>query len=325
MRRDREGMALLTVLLMTAVMAAVAVVMLDDVRFSVRRASNASATGQAQWYALGAETLALARIARLNQADATRTPTEPAWMGRPFEAPIEAGALRAEINDGQNCFNLNSVVLGQGDDLVARPEGAAQFLALGRAVGVPEGRMRLIVEGLTDWLDADSEALPNGGEDVAYAGLAEPYRTGGVLLAEPSELRAVRGVDADSYRRLRPWICALPSTEMSPINPNTLDPERALLLTALSGGRLGEAAARSVLASRPRGGWRDLADFWGQPGLARVADDAALREQTTLRTRYFDLRVDVDHAGARVVRTALLRVTPDGAVRPVIQRWTLPE
>ena len=35
--RDRRGMALLTVLLLVAVMAALCVVLLDDVRFSVRR------------------------------------------------------------------------------------------------------------------------------------------------------------------------------------------------------------------------------------------------------------------------------------------------
>ena len=57
--------------------------------------------------------------------------------------------------------------------------------------------MRAIADALTDWLDADTTALPLGAEDGAYAGLAQPYRTGGVMLAEVSELRAVKGVDAD--------------------------------------------------------------------------------------------------------------------------------
>ena len=72
-RREREGMALLTVLLLVAVMAALSVVMLDDIRFSVRRATNASAMDQARWYGLGAETLARSQVRRL-----MRRPTAPA-------------------------------------------------------------------------------------------------------------------------------------------------------------------------------------------------------------------------------------------------------
>ena len=64
-RRDREGMALLTVLLLVAVMSVVAVAILDDVRFSVRRATNVETQSQAQWYAAGAETLARGQIDRL--------------------------------------------------------------------------------------------------------------------------------------------------------------------------------------------------------------------------------------------------------------------
>ena len=60
--RHREGMALLTVLLLVAVMSVVAVAVLDDVRFSVRRATNAEGQAQAQMYADGAELLALRQI-----------------------------------------------------------------------------------------------------------------------------------------------------------------------------------------------------------------------------------------------------------------------
>ena len=45
---NREGMALLTVLLLVAVMSVVAVAVLDDVRFSVRRATNVETQTQAQ-------------------------------------------------------------------------------------------------------------------------------------------------------------------------------------------------------------------------------------------------------------------------------------
>ena len=318
----REGMALLTVLLLVAVMSVVAVAVLDDVRFSVRRATNAETQAQAQWYANGAEALARRQVARLLAANPARTPLEPDWNGRRLSFPIDGGTIEAVVTDGQACFNLNSLVEGFGEDLLARPQGAAQFLALGRAVGAPDSRMRAVADALTDWLDADTTPLPLGAEDGAYAGLARPYRTGGVLLAEVSELRAIKGVDADLYRRLRPHVCALPTSRLTTLNVNTLTPEQAPLLMMLTDNALGAAAARDLIARRPAAGWRDADAFWAEPALAALAPSDDVRAQATVLTRYFNLRVDVAYGGGRAVRTALLFAQPDGSVRTVIQRWT---
>ena len=321
-RTDREGMALLTVLLLVAVMSVVAVALLDDVRFSVRRATNAETGGQAQWLASGAELLARNRIKRLMQISPTRTPLQPEWNGRRMDFPVDNGTISATVTDGQACFNLNSVVLGVGEDLVARPSGAAQFRALGRAVGVPDSRMRAIADALTDWLDADNQALPLGAEDGAYAGLSTPYRTAGVMLAEVSELRAVKGVDADAYRRLRPYLCALPTSQLSPLNVNTLTPAQAPLLAMLTGGVVSPERGRALIARRPPDGWGSGDAFWSQSELSGFTPDEETRAQAVVLTRFFHLRVDVDYAGARAVRTALIEARPDGAVRTVIQRWT---
>ncbi len=321
-RTDRQGMALLTVLLLVAVMSVVAVAILDDVRFSVRRTANVEFQSQAQWYAAGAENLARGQIARLVAAGPARTPLEPAWNGRLMSFPIDGGTLSATVTDGQACFNLNSLALGFGEDLTARPLGAVQFRALGRAVGAPDSRMQAIADALTDWLDADTVPMPLGAEDGAYAGLAKPYRTGGVMLAEVSELRAIKGMDAETYRRLRPWVCALPTSRLSPLNVNTLAPEQAPLLTMLTNGALEPEQARAVIAARPRDGWPDVAAFWSQSALASVSVDPEARDQITVLTRFFDLRVDVELGGSQAVRTVLLEAGPDGRVRTVIQRWT---
>jgi general secretion pathway protein K len=288
----------------------------------VRRATNVETLSQAKWYAAGAETLAHSQIKRLLAASPTRTPLDPEWNGRTLSFPVDGGTITATVTDGQACFNLNSLALGFGEDLVARPLGAAQFRALGRAVGAPDSRMQAIADALTDWLDADSSPLPLGAEDGAYAGLAKPYRTGGVMLAEVSELRAVKGVDAATYDRLRPYVCALPTSRLSPLNVNTLTPGQAPLLTMLTGGLLPPQRARAVIAARPRDGWPDAAAFWAQPAVAALPVDPEARDQITVLTRFFDLRVDVELGGSHAVRTALLEAGSDGRVRTVIQRWT---
>lgn len=324
-RARREGMALLTVLLLVAVMSVIAVAVLDDVRFSVRRAANAETGSQARWYAAGAELLARRQVTRLLQADPVRTPLDPQWNGRILSFPIEAGTLSAVVRDGQACFNLNSVVDGVGEDLIANPDQAARLVALGQAVGVPESRMRPVAAALVDWLDADAATGPLGAEDGAYAGLAVPYRTGGVMLAEVSELRAVRGVDADLYRRLRPLVCALPTTRPSVLNVNTLTVDQAPLLEMLGEGRISPAMARAAILARPRDGWTDATAFWRQSALSGVTPSSAAVEQVGVLTRFFNLRVDVDYGGIHAVRTALLYARPSGEVVTVIQRWTLDE
>jgi general secretion pathway protein K len=317
----REGMALLTVLLLVAVMALVATAVLDDVRFSVRRAINNETGGQAQWYADGAETLARRRIARLTALNPDRTPLQPEWNGRSITLPLDDGRVTATVRDGQACFNLNSVVTWTGDRFTVRPVGEAQLLSLGRAIGVDALTMRTITDSLIDWIDSDTLARPLGAEDSAYAGRAEPYRTGGTLLAEVSELRTVRGVGGDNYARLRPYLCALP-TDRSPINVNTLTAADAPLVVMLTGGALGLADARAVIDRRPEGGWPDPAAFWRQPALTRLQVPLEAREQVVVRTDYFDVRIDVDHGGTHAVRTALIESRPGGTARTVIRRWT---
>lgn len=323
MNRAREGMALLTVLLMVAVMAAIAAAVLDDVRFSLRRATNADQMGQAQWYAVGAEALARKRIEALSRRTPGRTPVQPDWNGQELAFPTdEGGAVTASIRDGQACFNLNGVVQGAPGAWTARPRGAAQLVALGRAVGLDEGRMKAVADALTDWIDSDAVALPRGAEDPAYAALPRPYRTSGDLLTEVSELRAVSGVDAEIYARLRPFLCALPEAVASPINPNGLLPEDAPLLVMLVEGRVTPAQARAAIAARPTEGWTDLASFWNQPALTTARPASDVYDQLTLSTRFFDLSVEVRHGDAVAVRTSLLQVMPDATVRTVVHRWT---
>src|SRR3546814_7765026 len=44
----------------------------------------------------------------------------------------------------------------------------------------------------------------------------------------------MRGVTPSIYATLRPWICALPTSDLSPINVNTLRPDQAPLIAMLA-------------------------------------------------------------------------------------------
>src|SRR3546814_3410516 len=96
----------------------------------------------------------------------------------------------------------------------------------------------LPIDSLVDWIDSDQAPGPAGAEDASYLVRDPAYRTGGALLAEVTELRAISGFDDAIYRRLRPYVCALPSAALSPINLNALDEDDAALLAMLTDGEL---------------------------------------------------------------------------------------
>lgn len=303
-RANQRGVALLTVLLLVAVMSVLVMGMLDDIRFGLRRASNAQSMAQAQWYARGAESLAMAQIDRLSTHAAAQAGLADLEQ-RPLVFPIEHGLIRARLSDSTACFNLNSVVEGTGELWQRRESGSRQFAALLRALDVPQVQADGLVDSLVDWIDFDQAPGLAGAEDASYQVRSPAYRTGGELLAEVTELRAISGFDDAIYRRLRPHVCALPTAELSPINLNALGEDDAVLLTMLTDGELAPEAALRLLRARPDGGWSELPAFWAQPALAGITPSESVRGQVRLRSRYFALQAEVEYAGAQAVTSAL--------------------
>jgi general secretion pathway protein K len=309
-KSTEEGAALLSVLLLVAIMAVLCAATLEKLKISTKLATNGAAIDQARSYGMAAETIALYRIGDLLQRDSTKTTLQGNWAGQPTEFPIDKGIATAQLDDGGNCFNLNSVVIddGQGGTIV-RPEGVAQFERLMLLLEVPSNEARGIALATADWIDSDGIPQPGGAEDAAYANVPTPYRTANTLMIDPSELRAVAGVRAPVYAALRPFLCALPVTDLSPINVNTLGPKQAVLLAMLASG-IDVARAQRVIDDRPMIGWENTARFWGQPALAGAPVEA--QAQTVMKTRWFNLKVMIELAGAEFEQHALI----DAALKP---------
>jgi len=265
---ERErGAALLTVLLLVAVMAVIAAVMLERLGLAAKLAGNGQAMSQARLYATSAESIAAGRIKAMIEASPGRTVDGKGLLGRDFTLPLARGVVTVRVDDGGNCFNLNSLVEGQEGSFAARPQGIAQFRSLMISLQVDPASAARIADGTADWIDSDDRPGPAGTEDVTYDALPVPYRTAGRLIGDVSEIRAVRGMTAEVYARLRPWLCALPEARLSPFNINTLRPDQARLLTAALPSLTLERA-RALLVGRPAAGWGDAAAFGGGGQLA---------------------------------------------------------
>lgn len=323
-RPSERGAALLTVLMLVAIMAVISAGALEKLRLATRLAQNTNAVDQARAFGLAAETIAVARINTLVEADAARTTLAGGWNGRETRLPVPSGLASITVRDGGNCFNLNSVVEGEAPgNLAPRPFGIQQFVELAAAVGVNRDEARLVAGALADWIDSDGIPAPGGAEDAVYADRPVPYRTANTLLADPSELRAIAGVTPELYARLRPWICALPTPDLSPINVNTLSVEQAPLFVMLLPSQLDLPRARQLLAERPARGYESLFDFWRIPALDALTPSQEALGQTSLRTRWFELAVKVQLGDAELEERALIdaRITPAKLVQ---RQWGEP-
>ena len=308
---DRErGAALLTVLLLVAIVAVIAAGALEKLRLSTRIAGNAGTTEQMRAFAGAAEALALARVGALAGMNASRTTLAGGWSGRPFALPLPDGGLAtARVRDGGNCFNLNGLVTAAAPGVYASaPLQRLTFAQLMRLTGVPPQVADQIAGAAADWIDTDQDMQANGAEDTTYLGRDPGYRTGGTLMADPSELRVLNGVTPEVYAALRPWVCALPIASPAPINVNTLLPEQAPLLAMLLPDTLPVETARRALLARPAQGYANTTAFWTQPALSSLTSgDAA--GATAVKTSWFDLSIEVRVGAVTLEEHALIDAT----------------
>ncbi|WP_294174037.1 type II secretion system minor pseudopilin GspK [uncultured Sphingomonas sp.] len=302
---SERGAALLTVLLLVAVMATVAATALDRIAIATRLTGNAATVAQGhQWLAM-AEQLTATRMEDLLAADRGKT-VAGSWLGTPRTIALpDGGRIRARVRDAGNCFNLNGLVTrAQDGSLVANQLVVAQFTGLMGQLGIDSGRAAGIAQAAADWIDSDFMPQPQGAEDSAYAGGGR--QAANAAMADVSELRAVVGVTNEAYVALRPWICALPVHEPSSLNVNTLLPEQALLLAMLAPQQIGVAQARAQLAGRPVEGFSSTVDFWKSGAFADLTVPPEAASQVKLRSAWFLLEAEVGGRGLQLGQTSLI-------------------
>jgi general secretion pathway protein K len=141
------------------------------------------------------------------------------------------------------------------------------------------------------------------------------------LFADPGEVRVLAGMTPDIYARIRPWICALPVNDLSPININTLGVDQAPLLAMLAPGQIGLDRARQVLGQRPSGGWNNQVEFWRIEAMSELNVPLDVQIQPQLKTSWFTLDVRIRLMGNEYRENVLVdaRLQPS---RIVQRRWT---
>ncbi|MGJ3232705.1 MAG: type II secretion system minor pseudopilin GspK [Oceanicaulis sp.] len=314
MNRDERGTALIAALLIVALMAAVAVQLTDLTRFAVFRTAQVDARAEARWYARGAREFAESVLVRSELQEREVTRPTALWRQGPHVFPIERGRIAGTIRDGNNCFNINALAHNE-DDPSARERASAMFDSLTGRIGLPPGAAQRLKAQMIDWIDADTRPEPGGAEDDAYARFNPPYRAANQRFHELEELLALPEMTPALYRALSPWLCVRPEPRQPAINVNTLTLDEAPLLSAALGGRLSAPDAEALLFRRPPQGYDALEDVWADPLLARLQLEAPWREALTVRTRWYEMEVEVRVDEARFTLSQLAELDEGGRIR----------
>ena len=215
-----KGIALITVLLITAVITIIVATMATQQSVDIRRTMNVMDRNQAYLFTLGAEDWAR----RVLEEDAKQGSVDHRLENWAISLPpidVEGGTVSGFILDQNGCFNLNNLVkdgVGSGED-IARFKRLLSTLQLN-----PE-----IADAVVDWIDTDSQiTFPGGAESDHYARLEPPYAIANRSMISSSELTAVQGMNPETMDKLLPYVCALP--KRTKININTATPEVLMTL-----------------------------------------------------------------------------------------------
>ncbi|WP_417776668.1 type II secretion system minor pseudopilin GspK [Stutzerimonas xanthomarina] len=309
--KAQRGVALITVLLVVAIVTVICAGMIARQQLSIRGTGNQLQARQAWHFALGGEALAqtlLRRDLQLSGQGTGRPAVDhllEAWaLPQPaYDLDEGQGQVQVRIEDLAGRFNLNSLVQEQQPNAAA----LAQFRRLLLRLQITEP----YAERLVDWIDSDQQPSGEfGAEDNAYLLLDPPYRTAGRRLEDLSELRLLLGMRDEDFQRLAPYVSVLPAD--TPLNINTAS---AVVLSSLADS-LSPSAAESLVKARQATPFRDTATFMAQPALSGVQLQGT---NIAVTSQFFQAISEVRLADRRLALVSRLRREENGDVR-VLQR-----
>lgn len=257
--RRQRGVALITAILIVALATVLAVHIGYQAFLDQRRTMTTFSLDQAQQIAIGAE----AWVADILQKDARQSATTDdyteEWAMRLPPLPVDGGEVMGQVDDMQGRFNLNNLVKWDqaANALVTDPAAVARFARLLEMLEIEDKWAGLIA----DWIDADIDPqFPDGAEDSMYTGLTPPYRTANMPITRTSELLAIADFGLERYRKLEPYVAALPVG--TAINLCTASPQVLDALTAKQ--RQYTLAVQSTAQTRQQRCFPTIADLQAQ-------------------------------------------------------------
>ena len=271
------GVALITAILIAALVSVVAVAMATRQTLDIRRTGNMLEVDQAYMYALGMEELAAQVLARDKKDTGDVDSLLEDWAIPLPPTVVEGGSVAGSVEDMQGRFNLNNLVDGSNK---VDPVQVKAFQAVLAQVSTANEEIQIspfMANRVADWIDADLNSSADGAEDLEYLNADIPYRTANQFMASPSELGAMLDMSPEDMNVLLPLVSTLPIP--TTLNVNTASETVLLSLhkdmtTSIAGG---------LVELRKENAFENKADFE-----KKLLDDYKI----TVDNKLFDIKSD---------------------------------
>ena len=293
-RHRQSGIAAITAVLIVAVAASAAAVMLSQQSATLDQARLIASRAQADQYALAGLDWARGVLLQDLQSAGSVDSLDEGWAQPIVGLPVERAMVAGAIADEQGKFNLNNLVNAAGQKSAA---DVAVFQRLLASLGLaPE-----LADAALDWIDADDDVSgPAGAEDAYYLAQPRPYRAANAPMAQVEELYRVRGFDAATVAKLKPYVAALERGTL--VNVNTASP---VVLAAVLGDRVNADQVERIVERRKVRPLRSASEIAAITG----ADVSPALAMLDVKSGFFSVLVQVDQDDVQLSVEALVKRT----------------
>jgi len=308
----QKGVALITVMLIVALIAILATQMTARLQLQMQRTTNIGSNQQAYWYAMGAEAFAKSVLRQSFEDNEDVTSLEQMWAQGENTFPVDFGEITGEITDLHSCFNLNALRSDDGSTDKSTTRTVAQkafeeLLISLNIEGVGNFEAESMTDALTDWLDSDDSLSRSGGaEDNDYVAKEFPYLAANNYLASISELRVIEHFNVAVINKLKDYACVLPDTNLNKVNINTIAQDQPELLVAMLG--ISQNDASQVLSSREDEGFQTTEEFFALSELVKAKVTAEQKEQFVVKSEYFKLKTNASFNDSYFAMKSIMKV-----------------
>jgi len=326
LRNKQSGLALITVLFIFALVSMVAMNMQQRQARDIALSSSSLQYQQAQVLALSAEDLAKAGLtydAKRDIEQSEEWDTASELWNQPLTTELAPARVFVTVRDLQGLFNLNWL----------HPEAPDPNSALQRFQELLK-ELQLdvqIAQNLKEWMTPDSSA------NYEYQSLPQPYSASEIRLSHPSELLLIKGVDIEAFKKLEPYVTALPPDSQLNINTtieqvlSSWDPRLTLdqAATVTAKTRAGQCGPKG----RGEALYKTVDELWQTQELSNLvnpdeetkangSDSTWLKSDFTVKSEYFSVMIRVQYGDVDLVTESILRrdMTPETGFIGVVYR-----
>jgi general secretion pathway protein K len=313
---SQQGFALLTVLMIVALIAMMGSQLLYEQYTNIKRSSHMMHQAQSFAVQWGVESWVKKGL-KLDLENNDYDALDDAWQTPFGPVPYEGGEISARLVDLNSRLNLNNVV--EQDE-----KKRLIWLAVIKRYALQNGLNSRFSDVVKDWIDADDTPSTFGAEGNVYLLFKPAYNAANQPMVMLSELKLMDGlqrIEYDVWQILEKDLTTLPT--VTKINVNTAD---SRILMALADW-LDEAVVSAWIAQRLSEPARKLDDFIDflvtAKGMPRTEIKSGLPDwMVSVQSDYFLLNTQVDYGESQQGLSAIFSRHPDNQndVR-LVQRW----